>query len=294
MKIVKKRGDIELIRIIGAFGIVWYHSGSIGHEIAYSGLVIFIILSMYLDGINRTDNFDFLQKVRRILVPWLVWFIIYGVINYVTKKPIVSIQNGLISGVLSGTQIHLWYMPFIFICLILFRLCRKFIQNNHIAYIGALISTFILLSSPLWREKSLQFGYPFSQYVHASAGVAIGIFFSQFHSIKKSIAIILYLLVSLSSIFAISVVGVGVPYFIGILVSSVLISDFYKQNVSASVEFISRNTLGIYFIHIFVFMIIFKFNLISGIFVPFFCFCLSLFFVAIIRRLLPGFSKYFI
>lgn len=45
---MKVRQDIEILRVLSAFGIVWFHSGAPGRAFAYSGLVIFIILSVYL------------------------------------------------------------------------------------------------------------------------------------------------------------------------------------------------------------------------------------------------------
>ena len=37
--------SIELLRIAAAFAVVWYHAQVPGHELAYSGLIVFVLLT---------------------------------------------------------------------------------------------------------------------------------------------------------------------------------------------------------------------------------------------------------
>ena len=114
---MKIRQDIELLRVLSALGIVWFHSETKGSNFGHSGLIFFLILSVFLGGGQQNSSIQ--KRAKRLLVPWLIWFAYYGAINLVLQKSVIPLNNGLIAGVLSGPRIHLWYLPFIFFVLII-------------------------------------------------------------------------------------------------------------------------------------------------------------------------------
>ena len=104
----ERRQDIEILRVFSVFGIVWYHSNVVGGDYAYSGLIFFVILSAYLSGPAKLDfRLDFLMRAQRLLVPWLIWYFVYGLVNVIRGRPLVDTSNGLIAGILQGPSIHL-------------------------------------------------------------------------------------------------------------------------------------------------------------------------------------------
>ena len=65
---MRKRADIEFLRVLSTFGIVWFHSGVFGHEFAYSGLIVFLILSMYLaGGSGAADVLTLRRRLERLV-----------------------------------------------------------------------------------------------------------------------------------------------------------------------------------------------------------------------------------
>lgn len=290
---VKKRQDIELLRILSAFAIVWFHSEVIGYETAYAGLIVFLILSMYLAGKSTfSGNHRISRRVARLLIPWAVWFIIYGLLNVLAHKSIIPLNHGILAGILSGPRIHLWYIPFIFICLTLFDIVRNYVSNMSIACISAILAIIVLSSAAVWRFESIQLGYPIAQYAHASAGVFIGVFFSYFGVIPKRIGTLLLLIIVVAAASAIPCNGVGIPYLIGIAAGCVVVFQPLAKKSIINLSFISQCTLGIYFIHIIFLLAIKKLNADTGILLPIVAFILSFFTIFLIRRLFPKLAKY--
>ena len=63
------RTDVEFLRIIAALGIVWFHSGlDVGRDIAYSGLVVFLIFSSYF-AVKSNKEYSVLSRASRFLIP---------------------------------------------------------------------------------------------------------------------------------------------------------------------------------------------------------------------------------
>ena len=289
-----KRQDIELLRIISAFAIVWYHSGAIGHDISYGGIVIFLIMSMYLAGNSDSSNgLQISRRAQRLLIPWLVWFTIYGIFNFVTHKPIIEVDNGIIAGILSGTSIHLWYMPFIFACLVLFDIARKYASKGLIAWASATLAIATLVATPIWRPASIELGYPIAQYAQALAGVFLGVFFSYSDEFTKPNKIFLLLVTIIAAAFTIPYEGVGIPYLIGIAAGLFLIFRIINNVPIIDFTFISQYTLGIYFVHILFLKVIQTSHLFSGIFLPVSAFLFSAFTIFAIRKISPKTAKYY-
>lgn len=290
---MNKRQDIELFRIISAFAIVWYHSGARGHEISYAGITVFLILSMYLAGkSNSSANRHIFRRVERILIPWAVWFIIYGALNVLTHKSIIPLDNGIIAGILSGPNIHLWYMPFIFICLTLFDVVRNYASSTSIACASATLAIIVLGATAVWRFESIQLGYPLAQYAHALAGIFLGVFFSYFGVLPRRIGAFLLLIIIVAAASAIPYEGVGIPYLIGIAVGCFLAFQIFAKISIIDFSVISQCTLGIYFVHIIFLSAIRKLNAVHGSSLPITAFFLSLFTIYLMRRSFPRLAKY--
>lgn len=294
-----KRQDIELLRIISTFAIVWYHSGAIGHEISYGGLIIFVLLSMYLAGqSNYSGNHPYLRKFERIIIPWSIWFVIYGLVNVLLHKPIIPLHNGIFAGILSGSSIHLWYMPFIFGCLLLFDIVKRHASKSLIAWLSAVLTTTILGSTPFWRLESIQLGEPLAQYAHALAAVTLGIFFSYLSILHGRYQIFLLFIIVISALSAIPYTGVGIPYLIGIFAGSILVYRPLLNKLwiftGSSFDFssISQYTLGIYFVHVLILTVLEKTHFFYGIYLPLTGIVLSILTVYLLRRTFPKLAKY--
>ena len=288
-----KRPDIELLRIISIFAIIWYHAVTEGREVSYAGLIVFLILSAYLAGKNNSsDNHRIVRRAERLLIPWAVWFIIYGAVNVVAHKSIVPLNNGFIAGVLAGPSIHLWYVPFLFVCLTLFDFVRHYASGPSIAWSSATLAIITLGSTAVWLLGSIQLGYPIVQYAHAAAGIFLGAFFSYLDRLPRHIGAVLLLVIIVASVSAIPYEGVGIPYLIGIAAGCIVAFQIFKNASSMNLSDISQCTFGIYFVHILFLKFVKKINTVPEIVVPIIVFFLSIVTVFFMRRSFPKAAKY--
>lgn len=291
---MNKRQDIELLRVISAFGIVWFHLGGVGRDIAYSGLIVFLVLSLYLSAQSTRVSKNVMDRVKRLLVPWFVWFVIYGAINLTMHKPLIPLDNGIIFGILAGPSIHLWFMPFIFFALLAFDWLRDRVTPRLIAYACAASAILIFIMASDWRPWSLKLGAPIAQYAHAANGILIGIFLAYYYALPKLArsALLLIILALAAYLSILPVPGVGVPYLLGVSVSAAVL--LLNRTLPARINFnwLSECALGIYLIHPFCFMIIFHTGLVSGLSMPFVVFFASSVSVMLLKRIAPSASKY--
>ena len=289
-----KRQDIELLRVISAFGIVWFHSGATGNDIAYSGLIIFLVLSLYLAAQSTGAPKSVFHRAKRLLVPWLVWFTFYGAINLARHRPFISFENGIVTGILTGPSTHLWYMPFIFIMLLAFDWLRVRLSPRLIGYASAALAIIVFITAYTWRPWSLQVGAPYAQFAHALNGVLTGVFLAYYFNLPKFYRSVL-LLVNLALAMYLAILpmpGVGIPYLLAISLSAVVLLYGRYQPKGINFNWLSECTLGIYLIHPFCFMIIYYFHIVDGAGVPLVVFVASTISVMLLKRVAPGFSKY--
>ncbi len=176
-----KRPDIEGLRLLSAFGIVWFHSahsgGRIALALAYSGLVVFLVLSVALGGRSGQPDAATLQRrALRLLRPWLFWFGLYVAFNALRGLPAFPLDAGWAAGVLAGPSIHLWYLPFMFGVLVLLDLLRAHVALRTLAAAGFVVALALMATAPWWRPVTLTLPYPALQWADALAPVAVGVF----------------------------------------------------------------------------------------------------------------------
>lgn len=290
---MERRQSVELVRILSAFGIVWFHTSGIAKDVAYSGLIVFLIVSMYFPTVAGTAGWSWTAKAKRILVPWGAWFFLYGLINLWMGKQFVAMGDGVVSALLAGPQGHLWYMPFIFAMQVLLYVLMRALSPRRLAYACALgvMSVFLLASH--WRTWVLPMPYP--QYAHAFSGILIGIFLGSCASLSSNVRIVLMATILMAAVSTLSERGVGVPYVIGFIVASVALLPTWRLESWTHMQTTVANcTLGIYFSHPLLHSILQKSGLKDFLWTPVLVFFASLGFVLLLRSMAPRASRYIV
>lgn len=280
------RYDIELLRILSAFGIVWFHSGvPHGGDIGYSGLIFFIIASVYF-SMQSKKSYTVYMRVNSLLIPCLLWAMIYGVIKVVMGKPLFPESNFLVGSLLTLTSIHLWYLPFIFFIHIVIDLIKNRVGRELLGTVSIIVALLILFNVHIWRE--LDHEVPFPQYLHGSAAVFIGLFFGCFNDVNKSLRVtFLGTLISLLMYYShIGVTGVGVTYLIGVIASLLFLAKSTLFKLPPFILTISNATFGIYLIHV-IFISLCKKIGVTGTLLPVCSFLVSLIVIIAIQQFLP-------
>ena len=246
---------IELLRIISAFGIIAYHSKAPFQDFAYSGLIVFLILSPMIDtrfNWNRVRTGRVLA--RSLLVPWAFWMAVYGIINKLQHKPILP--DGWQS-FLYGTSPHLWFLPFMFVVLLIINTIKPR-SPNILFWSCTLIAVAMLFSVSLWRPISLTWSPPLPQWISAIPPVLVGVVFGLSGKIGKyrvgALAAIATAMLVADTTF---ISGVTIPYTVGIVFTA--IAAFYGARIMPqnwSVQPVSECMLGVYLCHILVLKIV--------------------------------------
>lgn len=243
------RSDVELLRIVSAFGIIWFHSGyEFGRDIAYAGLVVFLILSAYFT-IKSNREHSVLDRASRLLLPCFFWSIVYAVYSTLRGKEVFPDDYSLLISILSTPAIHLWYLPFVFFCTIAIDSTRKQINPAALAALVTLIASTLLLTSPLWRQWS--YIPPFNQYIHAAPAIFIGVAYGVSKQLNPTLRFLLIGLLSISAIFILQfdTKGVGINYSIGIAVTLLLLREKSILPKNSAILELSKLTFGVYLLH---------------------------------------------
>ncbi|MDI4657194.1 acyltransferase [Xanthobacter autotrophicus] len=244
---------IEVLRIIAAFGIVAYHGKAPFHDFTYSGLIIFLILSPYVDcDYNWGRKRSVLDIAKKLLIPWALWMIIYGVLNLVMRKPLLPVPNP-IAGILYGTSAHLWFIPAIFAVLVFLNAVKKKIDAGLLFWVCVCLTVVLLLASPIWRPISMGWTPPFAQWAHGATAVFMGIALGLYKKMPQRQAFVARIMIFLTLIYVFLkfIPGISVSYLVGAALPIVaVVSWSYWGPVRWSVRALSACMLGVYFSHI--------------------------------------------
>jgi fucose 4-O-acetylase-like acetyltransferase len=174
--------NLERLRIVAIFGIVWFHFEHIHFRIiAYSGLPVFLLLSAALAARSGGGGFITFAKKRwdRLMVPWIVWCLIYSC----PKLFDVIVRHEDVSDVftwpmaLSGTRAQLWYLPFIFlVSLGIYPALNavKLLSPVRVVLVVVALGCFGIVSSSLLLQYHTRIPDPFKQWIFALPAVALG------------------------------------------------------------------------------------------------------------------------
>ena len=116
---MQRNDSLDLLRSVSAFGIVWFHIvDAPARDIGYTGLVVFVLLSVALSQTSTSavnlSQFA-LRRFRRLAPPWAFWCVIYlPVFAYRIATGGLTLEELGPSWLLVGTSVHLWYLPFAF------------------------------------------------------------------------------------------------------------------------------------------------------------------------------------
>ncbi|MFK4752596.1 acyltransferase family protein [Oceanobacter antarcticus] len=278
------RIDIEILRILSAFGIVWFHSGiSAGKDFAYSGLAFFIITSVFfaIKSINKKLIKD---RFYRLLIPYFIWFLIYGFLEYFFKGTLFFEDIDFLQIILAGSSIHLWYLPFIFFVLLcLDNVDSKIKLNRFFPVSVSLIFLFLVLTSSYWR--GVLFSVPIPQYAQAIPIVLIGVSVSLSCGVLNQLAVFLLIISGLFFLAYHEFWSLFESYSIA-FASACLLCRSFEFSGSRWIFSISNTTMGVYLVHpLFIYLV--KAIGVAGYMIPIVAFLIALIFVWVGIKLSP-------
>lgn len=242
------RSDVELLRIISAFGIVWFHSGyDFGRDVAYAGLIVFLVFSAYFASKSTKDH-SIRERVTRLLIPCALWSVLYASLDFVRGQPIFPSDYSVFSKILSTPSIHLWYLPFVFFWVVIIDKIKS-LNPRAVATAAATMASVLLVSAPIWRQWS--YSSPLGQYMHATPAVLIGIFLASYThlTVVQKHSVLGLVILSTAASLILNISGVSSTYALGICTTLILLKDEDILPTSSVIIGLSKLTFGIFLVH---------------------------------------------
>ena len=123
--------SLDLARFVAAFGIVWDHARAPYADVGYTALALFLILASFLamGSYERNGGPGFwATRAKRIAVPWLFWCAAYRIVyEVVSDQPFALLSEPFT--LLIGPSIHLWFLPFDMLALLLIPVLSKWLRT---------------------------------------------------------------------------------------------------------------------------------------------------------------------
>lgn len=188
-EMTNRQSSIEVTRIISALGIVWFHSGVPGGSFGYAGLTVFLILTTFFEfGPNLHRRYPLILQIKRLIIPFLFWSIVYAIVNVFKNKPAFGTNRGIISAILTGPSVHLWYLPYVSAMLAIATVIKCRFSLGAIKVGAGITLVIILFLSPFLVHQATLLGRPAPQWLYAFPPLLLGVILGA----DKRLAVALY------------------------------------------------------------------------------------------------------
>ncbi|MCF7972708.1 MAG: acyltransferase [Phycisphaerae bacterium] len=258
--------NVDRLRIIAAFGIVWFHTqGLMGRDIAYAGLAVFIMLAFTYVTLHSTTSpctAILTNRFKRLIIPWIFWCLVYEMTllgrSMISNTPNTALVEQLsLRMLLIGTAIHLWYLPFAFVMTAmavgLSKMTRMWGVSIRIMLGFALsIFAFALSILMLSRYRSV---VPLAQWSWGLPAVFIGITLGLILQLEQShkrimiSAVLTLFVVGISWFNRVQHQGLALSYSIAVVLTAGCLLWPGHLRLSRGSQWLVSLTLGIYLIH---------------------------------------------
>ncbi len=265
------RRGVDLLRFVACFGIVWDHARAYGADIGYLALAVFLLLTSFF-AVQSFDRAEargqgagfWLPRAQRILMPWLVWCVIFKGVQYLVADDPASVP--LLSdpfSLLVGSWIHLWFLPFAMIFLVVIPpIARSITTRRRLIIAGVLL---VSASLPLgllhgavtgsWSGGPAAFPQPFPQWFFSLPLFLYGALAAIAHRLGAVDVVLVTAAVASALLFAV------LPEFASlqmILAALVLEAVWRSPITGAWATRLAASAFGIYLMHPFFMLVAFK------------------------------------
>lgn len=169
-----RNSSIDLLRFIGAIGIIQFHCDVTGGWVGLAALPMFVMLLVYF-GAGK----PIAQQAKRLLLPWLAWSALYACMKYarsvINGEPLSSEFAPWM--VLTGASLHLWFLSFSFLFLLFCVLIPKRTPPPLLAFVCVLLS-----GVSLWISNTNHLLIPLVQWLPVIPAAFAGLLMQRFRN----------------------------------------------------------------------------------------------------------------
>jgi hypothetical protein len=112
---MERNALLDYALLLAALGLVWFDTQAPGNRIAYLSVPFLLII------LTLPTNTSLAAKAQRLLVPFLVWSLVFAIIQiaFALKAHAPPLHWWQGHMLLTGTWGHLWILPFAFLAAVL-------------------------------------------------------------------------------------------------------------------------------------------------------------------------------
>lgn len=130
-----RNGMIDYGRFVAALGIVWFHTQGPGQRISYAALPFFLVL------LSMSSSSSLAVRAKRLLQPFVTWSVVFAMLHTAlalkhNDAPFSWWEPHML---LTGTWIHLWFLPFAFVATMLAPWFQHPLASMGAAWLAALL-----------------------------------------------------------------------------------------------------------------------------------------------------------
>lgn len=250
----QKIAGIETLRFFACLGIIWFHVKAPGAAIGYGGLPALMAVSVSLaarPNVKRSPWSAVWRRAQRLLVPWLFWSGVYMVL----KLACVAVGARHFkwefgpSIILTGGELHLWYLPFAFVATsVVAALASTHDMSKWTpVWSGACAASLTLCS---WCMAHVSLQPPFAQWVFILPAVLLGMAMAgtiRKRGQKAALFVGFVVLCTCAVDWALGWRGLAIPYAVGATVYSFAV--LFRRPASRVVATAGALSYGVYILH---------------------------------------------
>jgi peptidoglycan/LPS O-acetylase OafA/YrhL len=254
------------LRVFAAASIVWFHVAPSSQSIDAGavGLGLFLFFSFMHSGMQQGVRVPLQRLTRQWLMPWAAWWVFYAVVACWMARGVppqlMAVQSAW--DLLNWPRFHLWYLPTVFVFSMVLLVVRKLIapmRSDMKAVLAILGGSALLLIVAVMGKAT----FPGDIAVHATPAAALGLaygyclrFDSQRHRLIAFLVIAAIVTLMCVPIWLFAHRFIAVAYTVASLLMILCTLPLPRQRL---VMRLSALTLGVYLVHPFVQLVLWKF-----------------------------------
>lgn len=242
------------LKLLAALGVVLFHAGVPGRDVWYAGMFVFVFFLGHAPGRSQPWGVLLRSRAQRLLLPWLIWCAVYYVLAlyrgtaWLPGTPLEPFSLAI------GPAIHLWFLPFAFVCGLVFAALRPVWPSRHLA--SDLAVLVLILAAGIVLNRYSDLPAPAGQWLVSLPMAAAG-FLSSVHRGRAEQAAILM------GTMAVAGVGIAFGFVDGALQAFVaapfcLIALLWRGRSHSGLVRAGETAFGVYLVHPAVFLLLWK------------------------------------